>query len=127
MKTINRESLIKRAENVITKKKIIFDAFKNGSRKAATCFYLYREKVIQINELNNLYLKQKITKEFYHAELENLCNESQRIILDFDTSKISAINYLKKKEGFSKDLNKEKDKSLALIEALRTPINPIKN
>jgi hypothetical protein len=108
---------------VIIKKQIIFEAFKNGSRKAAICFYSYREKVIQINDLNNLYHKQKISKEFYHTELISLCNESQRIILDFDTSRINALNYLKQKEGFSKDLNKKKDKSLAFIEALKAPEN----
>jgi predicted S18 family serine protease len=119
MKTTCRESLIKDAENMIIKKSSIFEAFKNGNRKACTCYYLYREKVIQINELNNLYLQRKVTKAFYHFEMDILCSDARKIILRFDLSRINAINYLKRKEGLPGNTLPAKNKNLSLINKLR--------
>ncbi len=119
MKPTNRESLIKDAENMIIKKKIIFEAHKNGNRKATTCVYLYRKMLIQIMELNDLYSKKLVSRDFYHGEMESLCNDSRKLILRFDASMILAINYLKKKEGFPVTNNHPDKESLEMIQSLR--------
>ena len=105
---------------MIIKKSIIFELFKNGDRKAGTCYYSYREKIIQINELNNLYLQGKVTKPFYHFEMDILCTDARKIILRFDLSRINAINYLKRKEGLPGNTLPTKNKNLSLISKLRT-------
>jgi hypothetical protein len=121
MKPKNRESLIKEAEDMIVKKTIVFEAHKNGNRKATTCLFFYRENLIQIMELNDLYLKKNVSRYFYHSEMERLCNEGRKQLLRFDVSKINAMNYLKKKEGFPVTNNHPDKESLEMIQALRRP------
>ena len=121
MKPKSKESLIKEAEDMIVKKTIVFEAHKNGNRKATTCLYLYREKLIQIMELNDLYLKKNVSRYFYHSEMERLCNECRKQLLRFDVSKINAMNYLKKKEGLPVTNNHPDKESLEMIRALRLP------
>jgi len=121
MKPKSKESLIKEAEDMIVKKTIVFEAHKNGNRKATTCLYSYRELLIQIMELNDLYSKKNVSRHFYHIEMERLCNESRKLILRFDVSKINAMNYLKKKEGFPVTSNHPDKESLEMIQALRRP------
>ena len=115
MKTRSRKSLLDETINVHVKKEIILKAFKDGNKDAAKIVYRWREIIDQHGELCALYNQREISKGFYDTERKLLCDESTKMFLRFDVSKINAINFLKQKKGFKTSSSDEKDEVLEYL------------